>query len=102
MINEDMPHTALRRRANVESVEGIQPDLLIPTGTDNIKVLDDDEFLLRLGSRLLSGPAHGGARQATDTDGKAHGGPDRAFRPGRSHPSDQTPKSVTIPDRPEA
>ncbi|WP_030741241.1 hypothetical protein [Streptomyces sp. NRRL F-5135] len=27
-----MPHTVLRRRANGESVEQIQPDLIIPTG----------------------------------------------------------------------
>ncbi|MFL5993829.1 MAG: recombinase family protein [Streptomyces sp.] len=28
----DLPHTVLRRRANGETVEQIQPDLLIPTG----------------------------------------------------------------------
>ncbi|MFF9024824.1 recombinase family protein [Streptomyces eurythermus] len=32
VITEDMPHTVLRRRANGESVEQIQPDLIIPTG----------------------------------------------------------------------
>lgn len=29
---DDMLHTVLRRRANGETVEAIQPDLLIPTG----------------------------------------------------------------------
>jgi DNA invertase Pin-like site-specific DNA recombinase len=32
VITEDMLHTVLRRRANGESVEQIQPDLIIPTG----------------------------------------------------------------------
>ena len=32
VITGDMLHTVLRRRANGESVEDIQPDLLIPTG----------------------------------------------------------------------
>ncbi|MFF9756868.1 recombinase family protein [Streptomyces sp. NPDC014344] len=32
VITEDMLHTVLRRRANGESVERIQPDLIIPTG----------------------------------------------------------------------
>ncbi|MCX5152121.1 recombinase family protein [Streptomyces sp. NBC_00320] len=32
VITEDMPHTALGRRANGESVEQIQPDLIIPIG----------------------------------------------------------------------
>lgn len=32
VITEDMLHTVLRRRAGGESVEQIQPDLLIPTG----------------------------------------------------------------------
>ncbi|MFE4667454.1 recombinase family protein [Streptomyces sp. NPDC056716] len=32
VITDDMPHTVLRRRANGEIVEAIQPDLLIPTG----------------------------------------------------------------------
>ncbi|MFI0779417.1 recombinase family protein [Streptomyces sp. NPDC021212] len=32
VITEDMLHTVLRRRANGESVEKIQPDLIIPTG----------------------------------------------------------------------
>lgn len=32
VITDDMLHTVLRRRANGESVEDIQPDLLIPTG----------------------------------------------------------------------
>lgn len=31
VITEDMLHTVLRRRANGESVEQIQPDLIIPT-----------------------------------------------------------------------
>ena len=32
VITNDMLHTVLRRRANGETVEDIQPDLLIPTG----------------------------------------------------------------------
>ncbi|MEU0989925.1 hypothetical protein [Streptomyces sp. NPDC005953] len=32
VITDDMLHTVLRRRANDESVEQIQPDLIIPTG----------------------------------------------------------------------
>jgi DNA invertase Pin-like site-specific DNA recombinase len=32
VITEDMLHTVLRRRANGESVEQIQPELIIPTG----------------------------------------------------------------------
>ncbi|WP_250637881.1 recombinase family protein [Streptomyces fodineus] len=32
VITEDMRHTKLRRRANGEWVEQIQPDLIIPTG----------------------------------------------------------------------
>ncbi|WP_244257978.1 recombinase family protein [Streptomyces sp. Tu 2975] len=32
VITDDMLHTVLRRRANGESVEQIQPDLIIPTG----------------------------------------------------------------------
>jgi hypothetical protein len=32
VITDDMLHTVLRRRAGGESVEHIQPDLLIPTG----------------------------------------------------------------------
>ncbi|WP_327286701.1 recombinase family protein [Streptomyces sp. NBC_01205] len=32
VITDDMLHTLLRRRANGETVEDIQPDLLIPTG----------------------------------------------------------------------
>ncbi|WP_432584689.1 recombinase family protein [Streptomyces sp. HD1123-B1] len=32
VITENMLHTVLRRRANGETVENIQPDLLIPTG----------------------------------------------------------------------
>ncbi|MEU5539423.1 recombinase family protein [Streptomyces sp. NPDC020362] len=32
VINDDMLHTVLRRRAGGESVEQIQPDLIIPTG----------------------------------------------------------------------
>lgn len=32
VITDDMLHTVLRRRANSETVEDIQPDLLIPTG----------------------------------------------------------------------
>ncbi|MFJ8870776.1 recombinase family protein [Streptomyces sp. NPDC102473] len=32
VITDDMLHTVLRRRANGETVEQIQPDLLIPTG----------------------------------------------------------------------
>ncbi|MFD9374192.1 hypothetical protein ACFWBH_01410 [Streptomyces sp. NPDC059999] len=32
VITADMLHTVLRRRANNESVEQIQPDLIIPTG----------------------------------------------------------------------
>ena len=32
MITDDMLHTVLRRRADGESVEDIQPDLIIPTG----------------------------------------------------------------------
>ncbi|MFB0627023.1 hypothetical protein [Streptomyces sp. AB3(2024)] len=32
VITEDMLHTVLRRRAAGESVEQIQPDLIIPTG----------------------------------------------------------------------
>ncbi|MCY0944955.1 recombinase family protein [Streptomyces antarcticus] len=32
VITDDMLHTVLRRRANGETVETIQPDLLIPTG----------------------------------------------------------------------
>lgn len=32
VITDDMLHTVLRRRANGETVEAIQPDLLIPTG----------------------------------------------------------------------
>ncbi|WP_342673475.1 recombinase family protein [Streptomyces sp. ICBB 8177] len=32
VISEDTLHTVLRRRANGESVEQIQPDLIIPTG----------------------------------------------------------------------
>ncbi|WEH40271.1 recombinase family protein [Streptomyces sp. AM 2-1-1] len=32
VITQDMLHTVLRRRANGESVEQIQPDLIIPTG----------------------------------------------------------------------
>ncbi|MFF1922353.1 hypothetical protein ACFVW8_17510 [Streptomyces sp. NPDC058221] len=32
VITDDMLHTVLRRRANGETVEDIQPDLLIPTG----------------------------------------------------------------------
>ncbi|MFG2527303.1 hypothetical protein [Streptomyces sp. NPDC048516] len=32
VITDDMLHTVLRRRAGGESVEGIQPDLIIPTG----------------------------------------------------------------------
>ncbi|MEU4563144.1 hypothetical protein AB0F72_32590 [Actinoplanes sp. NPDC023936] len=32
MITEDMLHTVLRRRAAGETVEQIQPDLVIPTG----------------------------------------------------------------------
>ncbi|MGW7712245.1 hypothetical protein [Streptomyces sp. NPDC054771] len=32
VIIDDMLHTVLRRRANGESVEQIQPDLIIPTG----------------------------------------------------------------------
>ncbi|MEV0695930.1 recombinase family protein [Streptomyces sp. NPDC050388] len=33
VITDDMLHTVLRRRAGGESVEQIQPDLIIPTGT---------------------------------------------------------------------
>ncbi|WP_172387768.1 recombinase family protein [Streptomyces sp. MNP-20] len=33
VITDDMLHTVLRRKANGESVEQIQPDLIIPTGT---------------------------------------------------------------------
>ncbi|WP_405683786.1 recombinase family protein [Streptomyces sp. NBC_01387] len=33
VITDDMLHTVLRRRANGETVEDIQPDLLIPTGS---------------------------------------------------------------------
>ncbi|MGY3056638.1 DNA invertase Pin-like site-specific DNA recombinase [Streptomyces sp. TE3672] len=32
VITDDMLHTVLRGRANGESVEQIQPDLIIPTG----------------------------------------------------------------------
>ncbi|MFF8919595.1 hypothetical protein ACF08M_41530 [Streptomyces sp. NPDC015032] len=32
VITDDMLHAVLRRRANGESVEQIQPDLIIPTG----------------------------------------------------------------------
>jgi DNA invertase Pin-like site-specific DNA recombinase len=32
VVTDDMLHTVLRRRANGESVEQIQPDLIIPTG----------------------------------------------------------------------
>lgn len=32
VITDDMLYTVLRRRANGETVEDIQPDLLIPTG----------------------------------------------------------------------
>ncbi|MFG2025923.1 hypothetical protein [Streptomyces sp. NPDC048825] len=32
VITDDMLHTVLRRRANGESVEQIQPDLIIPSG----------------------------------------------------------------------
>ncbi len=32
VVTDDMSHTVLRRRANGESVEQIQPDLIIPTG----------------------------------------------------------------------
>ncbi|MEU9889829.1 hypothetical protein [Sphaerisporangium sp. NPDC051011] len=32
VITDDMLHTVPRRRANGESVEQIQPDLIIPTG----------------------------------------------------------------------
>jgi hypothetical protein len=32
VITDDMLHTVLRRRAGGESVEQIQPDLIIPTG----------------------------------------------------------------------
>ncbi|MGO4427127.1 recombinase family protein, partial [Streptomyces sp. MCAF7] len=32
VITDDMLHTVLRRRASGESVEQIQPDLIIPTG----------------------------------------------------------------------
>lgn len=32
VITDDMLHTVLRRRANGETVEDIQPDLFIPTG----------------------------------------------------------------------
>ncbi|MFF5728207.1 hypothetical protein [[Kitasatospora] papulosa] len=32
VITNDMLHTVLRRRANGETVQDIQPDLLIPTG----------------------------------------------------------------------
>ena len=32
VITDDMPHTVLRRRASGESVEDIQPDLIIPVG----------------------------------------------------------------------
>ena len=32
VITDDMLHTVLRRHANGETVEDIQPDLLIPTG----------------------------------------------------------------------
>ncbi|MFD8992310.1 hypothetical protein ACFVZ4_30215 [Streptomyces goshikiensis] len=32
VITDDMLHTVLRRRADGESVEQIQPDLIIPTG----------------------------------------------------------------------
>ncbi|MFI1715689.1 hypothetical protein [Streptomyces litmocidini] len=32
VITDDMLHTGLRRRAGGESVEQIQPDLIIPTG----------------------------------------------------------------------
>ncbi|MEV5238532.1 recombinase family protein [Streptomyces cinnamoneus] len=32
VITDDMPYTVLRRRANGETVEDIQPDLFIPTG----------------------------------------------------------------------
>ena len=32
VITDDMLHTVLRRRATGESVESIQPDLIIPTG----------------------------------------------------------------------
>ncbi|CAL9675715.1 hypothetical protein SUDANB15_07746 (plasmid) [Streptomyces sp. enrichment culture] len=32
VVTDDMPYTVLRRRANGESVEQVQPDLIIPTG----------------------------------------------------------------------
>ncbi|HEY9328457.1 MAG TPA: recombinase family protein [Streptomyces sp.] len=32
VITDDMLHTVLRRRANGETIEQIQPDLIIPTG----------------------------------------------------------------------
>ncbi|MEV6048364.1 hypothetical protein [Streptomyces xanthochromogenes] len=32
VITDDMLHTVLRRRANGETVEDMQPDLIIPTG----------------------------------------------------------------------
>ncbi|CAM5687187.1 hypothetical protein SGLAM104S_00017 [Streptomyces glaucescens] len=37
VITEDMLHTVLRRRANGESVEQIQPGLIIPTGKRDIQ-----------------------------------------------------------------
>jgi hypothetical protein len=37
VITDDMLHTVLRRRANGETVEQIQPDLLIPTGRAKVR-----------------------------------------------------------------
>lgn len=37
VITEDMLHTVLRRRGNGESVEQIQPDLIIPTAAEQAR-----------------------------------------------------------------
>lgn len=60
VITDDMLHTVLRRRAGGESLEHIQPDLIIPTGKHKRPA---SHALLHLGLATGAGPDRSGTRR---------------------------------------
>lgn len=94
VITDDMLHTVLRRRAGGESVEQIQPDLIIPTGKRK-----GEPF----GGKRLPGARR--ARQARGVPRSRRGGPRRLRRPegrGSSRARGPSPRPYgeprTVPD----
>ncbi|MFD5006248.1 recombinase family protein [Streptomyces mutabilis] len=75
VITDDMLHTVLRRRAGGESVEQIQPDLIIPTGKRKGP----------LGGQHL--PGAGRVRQTRGVPRSRRAGPRRLRRPHRQRSS---------------